>query len=109
MFEILSSPLWDVVATVLTAIFTGVLTWIGIRQHNDRVALQRAYVSVVPMGFRRSNTDPTRGTATFKIENAGNLPAHKISFSAKLEIGGNDFRPDLNSTEFDEAGDLVAR
>ncbi len=73
------------VATAVIALFTIALFWVGWRQRADTKILQRAYLSVEPLGIAPSTTGDLIGHVAFK--NVGKLPATKfVSVVKKVEV-----------------------
>jgi hypothetical protein len=60
------------------AAFTGILTFLAIRQNRDSRIVQRAYLDVRPAGIKLWSTGD-RLLAYLVIYNAGNLPASNNS------------------------------
>ena len=80
---------WSIIvsaaATVVIAAFTVVLACVGRRQAADAEILQRAYVSVEPLGIVTGTTGLLIGQVAFK--NVGKLPATEfVPVVRKIEV-----------------------
>jgi hypothetical protein len=67
----------------LLVLVTGGVVWTGIRQYLDTRILQRAYISVEPGGVTPFVGDDNRIACNVFIYNAGNLPAHDMSWDIR--------------------------
>ena len=82
MLKILSDHNWIMaLATVVIMALTIVLTWVGIQQINQTKILQRAYLSVVPLGIKRFRSGQAFFSCDIGIRNVGHLPAINVRWS----------------------------
>jgi hypothetical protein len=68
---------------MFVAAFTAALVWIGFLQWKDSRLLQRAYLSVEPLGISCRKDGPW--FATVGIHNAGRLPARDVRWYIQIE------------------------
>lgn len=82
-------PLITAVATGFIACFTITLARIGKRQIADTRILQRAYLSVEPLGIEPiAGADNQQSNAVVGIKNTGHLPATNVAWVIEIDLCG---------------------
>ncbi len=79
------------ISAITVAVFTAVLSWVGLKQTRDARVLQRAYLNVKFGGIGSNPEGELVGQVIFI--NVGHLPAQKFSWLVKLDISGKDWQP----------------
>jgi hypothetical protein len=93
------------IGTVVLAVFTAALFFLGYLQLRDTRVLQRSYLSVEPQGIRMLRVPLDHAIANIGIRNVGHLPARKVSwiikqqFSEDWRLIDRDFPIDRSTAE----------
>jgi hypothetical protein len=83
--ELKISDFWLACFTGLLSLVTAGLIWVGQQQRIDSKILQRAYLSVDPLGVYSLSTKKSM-VGFFRFRNAGNLPATNVAWFVNYNI-----------------------